>query len=150
MYVLWLVLFVVLLVVEALTLQLVTIWFALGSVCSFVAALLGANVTVQSIIFVAVSVLSFIITKPLVKKFLNSKAVPTNVDRYIGQNAIVKETIDNINSKGQVTLENGSVWSAKSADNSVIAENSLVKINSIEGVKVIVSLLDEQTITDNK
>lgn len=137
----WLALTVVLVAVEAVTVQLVTIWFALGSLLALFSNMLGASVPVQIAVFVVGSVLSLVATRPLVKKFLNGRVVPTNADRYVGKRAVVTESINNDMGKGQVTIDGGSVWSARSSDGKDIPEGERVIVESIQGVKLIVTAL---------
>ncbi len=138
MLIFWIVLLIILIVVEAITAQMVTIWFAAGAVAAIVAELLGAQVWLQWVAFIVVSVIALVVTRPLVRKLTKTKVQPTNADRCIGQIAVVTEKIDNIAAKGQVSV-NGTVWTARSSDGTVIEENEKVTIEKIEGVKVIVS-----------
>lgn len=137
MLVFWVAMLIVLIVVEAVTAQMVTIWFAAGAAAAIVAELLGAQVWLQWAVFVFVSVIALVVTRPLVKKLTQTKAQPTNADRCIGQVAVVTEEIDNIAAKGQVSV-NGTVWTARSADGSQIAKDERVTVEKIEGVKLIV------------
>ena len=133
----WLGALVAFIVIEAMTVQLLTIWFALGSLAALIAALCSASMPLQIGIFVAVSIVALIVTRPLVKKFTGLKYSPTNADRFIGETTIVTQTIDNIRESGLVKVK-GSVWTARSADNSIIGEGETVTVKQIEGVKVIV------------
>ena len=134
----WLVLAIVLAITELVTAGLTTIWFSVGALASLLLVLCGVdNITVQIVVFVLVSLISLIVTRPLVKKYINKKVQPTNADRCIGKEAFVTEEINNILSKGAVKI-NGIEWSARSEDNSVIENGAKVKIISIDGVKVIV------------
>lgn len=137
MLIFWVVLLIVLIVVEAVTAQMVTIWFAAGAVAAMVAELLNAQVWLQWVVFVAVSVIALIATRPLVRKLTKTRVQPTNADRCIGQVAVVTEGIDNVAAKGQVSI-NGTVWTARSSDGTVISKDEKVIIEKIEGVKVIV------------
>lgn len=134
---LWLILAIVFIVAEACTFQFVSIWFAVGSVAALIARLAGGDFLVQSVLFVGVTVVCLAATRPLVHK-IKAKAVSTNVDRVIGQQAIVIEEINNIENAGQVKT-NGMVWTARSVNNTVIAKDVLVKVEKIEGVKLLVS-----------
>ncbi len=138
MLIFWIVLLIILIVVEAITAQMVTIWFAAGAVAAIVAEMLGAQVWLQWVAFIVVSVIALVVTRPLVRKLTKTKVQPTNADRCIGQIAVVTEKIDNIAAKGQVSV-NGTVWTARSSDGTVIEENEKVTIEKIEGVKVIVN-----------
>lgn len=138
----WLVLLVAFAIIEAATVQLVSVWFAVGALGALAAVFAHADFKVQLAVFIAVSLLSFVLTRPLVKKFTKSGIQSTNADRCIGKTAVVIEEIDNLNAKGQVKV-NGNIWSARSSDGSVIPENTLVKVLKIEGVKVIVEVIKE-------
>ena len=137
MLIFWVVLLILLIIVEAVTAPMVTIWFAAGALGAIVAERLGAEVWLQWVVFVAVSAVALVVTRPLVKKLTKTTVQPTNADRYIGQIAVVTETIDNIEAKGQVNVS-GAVWTARSADGSVIEKNEKVTVEKIDGVKLIV------------
>ena len=124
-------------VVEAMTTQLVSIWLAGGALASFCASLAGANVTLQWILFVAVSALLLILTKPLVKKIVGREPEKTNIDAQIGKTTIVTQKIDNIKETGEVRL-NGISWTARSESGETIDEGSRVSVEKIDGVKLIV------------
>lgn len=135
--VIWVIALILFAIIEAATVQLVSVWFAVGALASLIADLLGASVTVQFVVFLVVSIICFIVTRPLVKKFSASKIQSTNADRCIGETAVVVEAIDNVNAKGQVKV-NGNIWSARSETDEVIAEGEKVTVLKIEGVKLIV------------
>ncbi|WP_288529465.1 NfeD family protein [uncultured Eubacterium sp.] len=137
MYIIWAVAIVGFGVLEAVTVQLVSIWFVIGSVAGLVAALLGAPIYLQVIICIAVSVLALLVTRPLVRKKLQTKVQPTNADRVIGQTAVVVEEINNIAQTGTVKFD-GKVWTARSCDDKILPPNSLVAVEKIDGVKLIV------------
>ncbi len=137
MLIFWVVLLIVLIVIEAVTAQMVTIWFAAGAVAAIVAELLGAQVWLQWVVFIVVSVIALIVTRPVVRKLTRTRVQPTNADRCIGQVAVVTEEIDNIAAKGRVSV-NGTVWTARSSDGTVIEKDEKVTVEKIEGVKVIV------------
>ena len=124
-------------VLEAVTAQLVSIWFVIGAIGAFVAALFDASVTVQVIIFIAVTIVALIVTRPLVKKFVHPKKQATNADRVLNQKGIVVEEINNIKATGQVKVD-GKVWSARSTDNIIIDVNEEIIIKQISRVKLIV------------
>lgn len=133
----WFVLLIVFGVIEAATVGLVSIWFALGALAALIAKFLSAGVTVQITVFIIVSVICIIATRPLVKKLHSKSIQSTNADRCIGQNAVVIEEIDNMNAKGQVKV-NGNVWTARSENDEIIPVNAVVKTVRIDGVKLIV------------
>lgn len=133
----WLVLVAALVVIEAVTVQLVTIWFAVGAIAGLIASAFELEIWLQVLIFVGVSAVALVATRPFVKRFTHSGKEPTNADRYIGKSAVVIETIDNIHGKGAVTI-GGLQWTARTTDGSNIEKDEIVTVESIEGAKLIV------------
>lgn len=87
--------------------------------------------------FIIVTVVVLIFLRPIAVKYINNKAEKTNVDSLIGKKAKVLEDIDNLNAKGQVSID-GMEWTARSEDGSEIKKDALVEVVAIEGVKAIV------------
>lgn len=140
----WLVLFVILLIIEILTMGLTTIWFAGGALIAFVAGVLGFGTIVQIIVFVVVSVILLIVTRPIAVKYFNKERQKTNAESLIGQQALVLEDIDTLQSKGRVEI-NGQEWSAKTDEpDGRIEKNTVVVIDGIQGVKLIVRAREEK------
>ncbi len=133
----WLAVFVVMLIVEFMTMGLTTIWFAAGSLISFIVALLGGPMWLQALVFFAVSIVLLIFTRPLVTKYQKKNVVKTNIDSLIGKEAKVIEEIDNNEAKGRAMIE-GQEWMARSSSNEIIAANTMVIVERIEGAKLIV------------
>ena len=134
----WVVALVVFLIVEAVTAGLVSIWFVFGSLVALICAALGAAIWLQIFWFVIVSVATLVLTRPLVKRYVDSRSVATNADRSIGRAAVVTERIDNLAATGAVKLD-GVVWTARSTDDAVAIETGeRVTVRAIEGVKLIV------------
>ena len=133
----WLVVFVVLLIVEIATMGLTTVWFAGGALISFLAAYMGLGVVVQVALFLIVSILLLVLTRPIAIKFFNQERQKTNAESLIGQKAVVKETIDTIQATGRVEV-NGMEWSAKTEESEIIEADTIVMIKGIQGVKLIV------------
>ena len=134
----WVVALVVFLIVEAVTAGLVSIWFVFGSLVALICAALGAAIWLQIFWFVIVSVATLVLTRPLVKRYVDSRSVATNVDRNIGRTAVVTERIDNLAATGAVQLA-GVIWTARSTDDAVAIEpGTHVTVRAIEGVKLIV------------
>ena len=136
---LWLVLTIIFALVEAVTPQLISIWFAGGAIIAFISSLFQIPIYAQLIIFVGVSVALLVLTRPIIKKLLKVEPEAMNSDAKIGKIGIVTEDIDNIKAIGAVKLD-GLEWSAKSADDGVISKDQQVKVVAIEGVKLIVEL----------
>lgn len=128
--------------IEVATLNLVSIWFAIGAIAGFLALTLGANFIIQLIIFAVVSAIMLCLIRPLTTELLKPKGAKTNADRIIGEPALVTESISNEKSQGQIKVF-GQIWSAKSADGTLINRGEIVKILSISGVKAIVEPINE-------
>ena len=139
----WAALIVVFLIVEGLTAGLASIWFALGSVAALVSAFLGAPVWLQITLFVIVSALTLIFTRPLARKYVNKRIEPTNADRLIGASATVTERIDNIAAKGYVKA-GGRLWPARSKSEEPIEKDTVTVVRSIDGIKLIVEPLSAE------
>ena len=133
----WLIVFVVLLIVEIATMGLTTVWFAGGALIAFLAAYLGFGVIVQVVVFLVVSILLLILTRPLAVKFFNQERQKTNAESLIGQKAIVKEEINTLQATGRVEV-NGMEWSAKTEESEIIEEDTIVSTRGTQGVKLIV------------
>ena len=137
MTVIWIIAIVALLIVEGLTAGLVTIWFAIGAVAALICQMLGAPLWLQMAVFLAVSFVTLVLTRPLAQKHLNIRTQPTNADRLIGRECIVTEVIDNVAGTGAVTV-GGQVWTARSVSDDPISAESRAIVRRIEGVKLIV------------
>ena len=133
----WLIVFVILLVVEIATMALTTVWFAGGALAAFLAAYIGFGVAVQVLVFLIVSILLLVLTRPLAVKFFNQERQKTNAESLIGQKAIVKEEINILQATGRVEV-NGMEWSAKTEESEIIEADTIVMIKGIQGVKLIV------------
>ena len=139
--IMWLLFALLFLLLEFSTVSLVSIWFVAGAVFAMLAAALDFSLGTQIGVFIAVTAVLLIFTKPAVKKRLLQKTHATNFDRIIGKEAIVTQKIDTARGTGQVKVM-GSIWSAKSEDGSDIELDTRVEVLAIEGVKVIVKQVD--------
>lgn len=136
-YIGWLIVFVVFAALELISLGLTCIWFAIGALAACVTSLFTDNWVIQAVIFVIVTILVLVFLRPIAIKHINNKAEKTNVDSVIGKTAKVLISIDNVNATGMVMLD-GMEWTARSADENIIEKDALVRVTSVEGVKVIV------------
>lgn len=135
---LWIAIIIVMAVIEGVTSQLVSIWFVIGAVAAAITAFFVPQFPIQLIVFVLVSLICLVATRPLVKKAAKTDFVPTNADRNIGKVAVVTQEINNALGQGQVKVE-GKDWTARSVADDVIPEGAEVKVESISGVKLMVS-----------
>ncbi|MBR6114569.1 MAG: NfeD family protein [Oscillospiraceae bacterium] len=134
----WIGALIIFVVVEAVTVGLASIWFAIGALAALICALVGGPLWLQVVWFVLVSVATLFLTRPLVKKYVNGRAVATNADRNIGRTALVTERIDNLAATGTIKLD-GVEWTARSVDDELtIPENTQVVVREIRGVKLLV------------
>lgn len=134
----WLILLIIFIGVEAATLGLASIWFAGGALVSVIAAALHAPVWLQIVLFLVTSLVLLYFTRPIAVKYFNKDRVKTNVESLIGKQAIVISEIDNLQSVGQVTL-GGQEWSARSTEEGTkIPVGTVVVVEGISGVKLLV------------
>lgn len=124
-------------VLEAATAALVSVWFVGGAAAALLAACLDSPLWLQITLFLAVSIGILLAVRPLMRK-LNNTAVPTNLDRTVGQIARVTEEIDRAAGTGAVYVD-GKTWTARSDGSAVIPTGTEVLVERIEGVKLFVT-----------
>lgn len=134
MMTIWLIAFLGLLLVEFLTVGLVSIWFAFGALAALITTFITESVLVQVLVFVVISIIALLVTRPLMKKFKVNGFEPTNTDRVIGKVAeVTKEIKPNV--YGEVVIF-GTEWMAASEEKIAVGEK--VVVEKIEGAKLIV------------
>ena len=139
MSIFWLVLMVICIVFEIATVGLVSIWFAGGSLIACFLAMANIHVVIQVVVFLIISLLLLIITKPLAKEWINKDRVRTNYEGIVGKVVRVTERVDNINETG-TALINGQEWTARAIDDNIILEQGEVaQVVNISGVKLILT-----------
>lgn len=140
----WLLLFIILLIIEIITLGLTTIWFAGGALAALAAGLVGFGSSVQVTVFLAVSIVLLVMTRPIAVKYFNQERQKTNAESLIGRCALVLEDIDTLKGAGRVEIS-GQEWAAKTDEpDGTISKNTVVVVNGIQGVKLIVRPKDER------
>ena len=132
----WLILFLILMLIEILTVGLVSIWFMIGALITFVVSYFTSSIFIQLPVFIITSILFLILTRPIVKKYFSKKIIKTNVNKLIGETGIVIEDVTKTN-MGKVKVD-GQIWSALNSSKGRIKASEEVEILSIEGVKLIV------------
>lgn len=139
----WLLIFIVALIVEAVTVSLVTIWVCIGASVALILNMLGVSDNIQIITFLVVTFISFLVGYKKAKKYLithkGSTGLKSNIERYIGQSGICTQEVDNILGSGRVTVL-GTSWSAKSNDGKNIKVNDSVEVIAINGATAIVKI----------
>ena len=138
MWVFWLIAAGVFFIIEMATIGFLVFWFGIGALLAMVTSFITDSILIQALVFIITSTLLLIFTKPLVDKFVKvPKEVKTNAYSIIGKKGIVISKINNIEGIGQIKID-GEVWSAKSATDEDIPENTEVEIVEIDGVKAVV------------
>ena len=134
----WLGIAIAFIIVELLTVGIVTIWFAVGALAAMVLAFCQTGLVWQIGVFLALSIVLLILTRPLVKKYVNSNHVKTNVDALIGAKGRVVEAINGIEGTGAVIVD-GKTWSAKAENETiVIPVDTVVTVQEVNGVRLLV------------
>ena len=134
----WLILMILFLIMEANTVSLVSAWFAVGPLAALIASLFGAPGWLQITLFLVTSAAALACLRPLVRKYIKPKIVPTNTDALLNSQGYVTEEIDNLAARGQVKL-GAMEWTARSTNGNPIPQGTLVKVDKIEGVKAFVT-----------
>ena len=138
MWYVWLILAGVFAIGEVLTSGFLIFWLSLGSLIAMVVSFFTDNIIIQTTVFLISSVILILATKPLVKKFANTKTVKTNAEAIIGKKGLVTKDINSIRATGQVKID-GELWSAIGKDDMDIKKGTEVEVDKIKGVKVIVT-----------
>lgn len=139
----WLLFAAIFIVMEIISLGLTTIWFAGGSFVAAIAAACGANLAIQIVLFLVVSLVLLFVTRPIAAAHLNANTEKTNSEALIGQKAVVLDEINNLKETGKAKI-NGMEWTARSlTDTEVIPAESVVTVVDIQGVKLIVETIAE-------
>jgi len=134
----WLLLMVMFLITEAVTVTMVSLWFAGGCLAALIVALTGGSWSFQVFTALVVSTALLACLRPIAQKYFTPKLTKTNVDAIIGSKGYVTADIDNINATGIVKL-GAMEWTARATSGEFIPRGALVKVDKIEGVKVFVT-----------
>ena len=133
---LWMAVFIISLVIELATVNLVSIWFTVGSLFALMANQLKLDIVYQIVIFIILSIICILLIRPLAANYLRGNIVKTNADRAIGEHVtLLKPIIEN--AWGEVKV-NGVLWHARSYDNKPIEQGTKVEVLAIEGAKLVV------------
>lgn len=148
---LWLAVMVIMLIIEIATLGITTIWFAGGALAAFIMAMFNVPFLVQIFVFLIVSFVLLIFTRPVAVKYFNKDRERTNVEGMIGKQAIVVGEIDNVQGIGRVTV-GGQEWSARTTQDGIaLSVGTVVIVKNVNGVKLIVGeRVEEQKAEERK
>lgn len=135
----WLALFVVALLVEILTADMISIWFALAAIPSFIIALVDGHLVWQIVSFIFFTAVLLILTRPVVKKYLKTNEIKTNVDAMVGMTVkVIKDiTPDDV---GRVLVRSLD-WAAVS--NEKISVGEFARVLDVDGNKLIVEKIEK-------
>lgn len=146
MNLIWLGIFIVLIIIELFTVGLTTIWFALGSLAALLVNVLGGGLALQIIVFLIVSIVLLVITRPWALKYVNKKRIRTNYESELGKIILITERVDNMKQTGK-SIVNGQEWTVRSKDNRDILETGdKAKVVDVSGVKLIVEKYKEDSV----
>lgn len=135
--VLWIIAVVFFALVEAFTIGMASIWFAVGALFAFVLALFDVSVILQISAFILVSVVSFLLLRKVALKSVTGSRTQTDIGRIIGKEVIITQTVDNLQNTGKARI-NDVEWRVQSATGETIDEGKIATVEKIEGVKLIV------------
>ena len=139
----WLVVMILFLILEMITISLVSIWFVGGSLAAFLVSFAVSNIWIEAGVFLGVSLVLLLLIRPMARKLgvKQKDQIRSGAQALVGKRALVTETIDNLHATGAVQV-NGQFWSAKSADDDVlIKKDSVVVISEVDGVRLVVEEL---------
>jgi membrane protein implicated in regulation of membrane protease activity len=141
MIIIWAVVLVGTVLIEFETSDLVTIWFSVGAIGALIAAALDANFFIQIAVFIVVSLVLLVLTRPMTKRFMDKEVVKTNADRMVGMHGVVTVEIP-FDGKGEIKVDS-QFWTAFSTRKDPIPVGTRVVILDIVGNKLLVDILKE-------
>lgn len=142
----WLAMIILFLVLEMITVSLVSIWFVGGALAAFAVSYVTENILIQAAVFLGVSVVLLLMLRPLARRLSvkQKDQMVSGAKAMIGKQAIVTEEIDNVHAKGAVQV-NGQYWTAKTKMfEDKIPKDTIVDIIDVDGVKLIVKKAGEK------
>ena len=140
----WLVVMIVFLILEMITISLLSIWFVGGSIAAFLVSFAVHNPWIEAAVFLVVSLVLLLLIRPIASRFgvKQKDQIRSGAQALVGKRAIVTETIDNLHAKGAVQV-NGQFWSAKAPDDyEIISKDTVVVISEVDGVRLVVKKLN--------
>lgn len=142
MIIIWAVILVGTILVEFETSDLVTIWFSVGAIAALIAAALNVPIVGQVAIFIVVSLVLLVLTRPMTKRFMDKEVVKTNADRMVGMHGVVITEIP-FDGKGEIRVDS-QIWRAFSTKKDPIKVGTRVVILDIVGNKLLVDVLKDE------
>lgn len=133
----WLMAVIAFIVLEAVTYQMVAVWFVAGAIGGMIASLVGASFTVQMIVFLVVSVLFLALLRPVAMKRMNNQKLKTNSDGLVGKSVLITADVSNTLERGEGKID-GKVWTVRTESGEELKAGDVAEVKRIEGVKLIV------------
>ena len=142
MWPIWLIISGIFFVAEIITTGFLIFWFGIGALAAMIVSLFCDIIFVQALVFVIVSVILMIFTRPLVEKIISIRdTIPTNVYKIKNKEGYVIEDLNNIDYSGKVKVY-GELWSAIS--DVPLSKGTKVKILDVDGVKLKVEAVQKE------
>ena len=139
----WLGIMILLLIIEAITVGLATIWFAAGALAALIASMLGVGILGQLFLFFIISLTLLIFTRPIAVRYINPHKVRTNYEDTIDKTVKITSCVNNMDETGSAVL-NGLEWTVRMEDDGIILkEGALARVVAVEGVKLILVPAEE-------
>lgn len=140
MWYIWLIAAGVFFVAEIATVGFMIFWLGVAALITCIVSLFTPNLIIQTAVFVILSALLLLLTKPFVDKFMGNKkpTIKTNAYSIIGKEATVTKSFSSSFKTGQIKV-GSEKWTAKAQNDEILSEGDKVKIEAIDGVKVIVT-----------
>lgn len=134
--IIWIGIAIILAIVEAATMGLTTIWFAAGALAGAFTSMFTNSLIIQVVVFIAVSVVLLVFTRPILNKHFTKKTIKTNADALVGMTGVVMEDIEPLR-PGQVKV-NGQMWTAVAGDETIYKGQEIL-VKEISSVKLVVT-----------
>jgi|SRR5690554_476601 len=139
----WIVFIIVTIIIEIETFDLVSIWFTFGAIGALIAAALNAEILIQVAIFLVISILLLLATRPLAKRMAKKQRIATNVDRVIGMIGIITKEVTPYQ-LGEIKVEH-SLWRATNLNNQTFEVGEKALIKAISGTKLVIVKINDGT-----
>ena len=134
----WLIAVIAFIILEAVTYQMVSVWFVIGSIVALIVSLFDVGFGIQMTVFLAVSIALLVFLRRISLKLLKTQNLKTNAEGLIGKSILITEDVNNTLCTGRGKIE-GLVWTVRSEDNVEIAAGTVARIKRKEGVKLYVA-----------
>ena len=144
MWIVWLALFVIMLVVEAMGPALVSVWFSFGALIALIISFIP-NIPwwIEVIVFIVISIATLFALRPVVRRYIKRNNYKTNVDSFVGKRGYVIEDITLLQ-PGAVKIGDVS-WTAVPVNkDDKILENEIIEVVAVNGNKLTVKKVEEK------